>query len=338
MRKRINIFHPIFVFILAQLAWLSLLGLWIYWYVTNYIIFKQVGENYSPQLLARGTNVLALVSGLILLVFVLGGMYFIFIYLNRQLSLTRLYDNFIANVTHELKSPLASILLYLETLDERQVPENRRRQFISLMVKDVNRLQNLINSILKLSGIEKKKMIAHYHVYHIDEVVKDLVEEAIVLFKLTPDSVKIEGDAPCVCVIDRDALKIVIDNLIDNAIKFSPGPFRLTVQLECTPKKFVLKFTDQGVGILPNDQKKIFYRFFRINKPNIADIRGTGLGLHIVSEIMKAHGGNISVFSAGINKGSTFTIELPIYQVAKKRYLSHLLKVTKKMEKEKYVE
>jgi signal transduction histidine kinase len=338
MKKRLNIFHPIFVFIMAQLAWLSLLGLWIYWYVTNYIIFKQVGENYSPQLLARGTNVLALVSGLILLVFVLAGMYFIFIYLTRQLSLTKLYDNFIANVTHELKSPLASILLYLETLNERQVPENRRRQFISLMVKDVNRLQNLINSILKLSGIEKKKMIAHYRIYHIGEVVTSLVEEAVELFKLDPDSVKIEGDASCVCVIDRDALKIVIDNLIDNAIKFTPGPFRMAVQIGCTSKTFILKIIDQGIGILPNDQKKIFYRFFRINKQNVPDIRGTGLGLHIASEIINAHGGNISVFSAGVNKGSTFSIELPIYQVAKKRYLSHLLKVTNRMEKEKNVE
>ena len=156
MKKRFNIFHPIFVFILAQLAWLSLLGLWIYWYVTNYIIFKQVGENYSPQLIARGTNILALVSGLILLVFVLGGMYFIFIYLTRQLSLTRLYDNFIATVTHELKSPLASILLYLETLNERQVPEKRQQQFISLMLKDVNRLQNLINSILNKKSSSQK--------------------------------------------------------------------------------------------------------------------------------------------------------------------------------------
>jgi signal transduction histidine kinase len=334
VKKRINIFHPIVVFILAQLAWISLLGIWIYWYVSNYIIFKQVGENYAPQILSKGTNVIPLVSGLILLVFILAGMYFIFIYLNRQLSLTRLYDNFIANVTHELKSPLASILLYLETLKDREVPKNRRQEFISLMVKDVNRLQNLINSILKLSRIEKKKMISHYRVYHIDDLVKSLVEEAIELFKLTPASIKIEGDAPCTCVIDRDALKIVVDNLIDNAVKFTDGPFQLTIKLTCTSKFFILKFIDQGIGVSVDNQTKIFNRFFRINKLNIPDIRGTGLGLHIVREIIKSHGGKISVFSEGQNKGSTFTIELPIYQVSKKRFLNHLLKMTKKMEKE----
>jgi signal transduction histidine kinase len=280
---------------------------------------------------------MALVSGLILLVFVLGGMYFIFIYLTRQLSLTRLYDNFIANVTHELRSPLASILLYLETLAEREVPKNRRREFVSLMVKDVNRLQNLINSILKLSGIEQKKMIAQYRVYHIDEVVKDLVNEAVELFKLAPDSVKIEGSAPCVCVIDRDALKIVVDNLIDNAIKFTKGPFHLRVRLTCTSKDFVLEFIDQGIGISAEDQKKIFHRFIRIKKPEIPDIRGTGLGLHMVKQIIKSHGGIISVHSAGVNRGSTFTVELPIYQVSKKRYLNYLLKMTKKMETGKHV-
>jgi signal transduction histidine kinase len=334
MKRRFNIFHPIVVFILAQLAWLSLLGIWIYWYVSNYIIFQQVGESYAPQIISKGTNIIPLVSGLILLVFILGGMYFIFIYLARQLSLTKLYDNFIANVTHELKSPLASILLYLETLRDRETPEERRKEFVSLMIKDVNRLQNLINSILKLSRIEKKKLMAHYRVYHIDEALKNLINEAIETFNLKPENVEIEGNAPCLCVIDRDALKIVIDNLMDNAVKFTEGPFQLTIQMTCTNKFFRLKFIDQGIGISPAYQKKIFNRFFRINKRNIPDIRGTGLGLHIAREIIKSHGGQISVFSEGDNKGATFTIELPIYQVTRKHFLKRLLKLTKKMERE----
>lgn len=334
MRHRINIFHPVFIFILAQLAWLFLLGLWIYWYVSNYIILKQVGENFAPQIAAKSTNLVALVSGLVLLISVLVGMYFIFIYLNKQLSMTRLYDNFIANVTHELKSPLASILLYLETLRDRKVPQTRQQEFIALMVKDVNRLQSLINSILKLSGIEKKKLIAHYHVYRIGDAVKTLLGETIELFKLDPDSVRIEGDAPCTCVIDYNALKVVVDNLVDNAVKFTSGTFHLTIQMSCTSKFFNLKFIDQGIGISKNNQNKIFHRFFRITKPDIPDIRGTGLGLHIVQEIIRSHGGKISVFSEGENRGSTFTIELPIYQVSKKRFLKHLLKATKKLEKQ----
>ena len=117
MKRWHFLIHPVLIFVLAQLAWLCLVGIWIYWYVSNYIIFQQVGDKLSPQLISKSNNVLALVIGLILLVAILVGISLIFIYLNKQLKMARLYDNFIANVTHELKSPLASIQLYLETFD-----------------------------------------------------------------------------------------------------------------------------------------------------------------------------------------------------------------------------
>ena len=333
MKKRTVFFHPVFIFILAQLAWLSLLGLWIYWYFSNYIILKQVGDNLSPKLISKSTNIVALVWGLILLVFLLAGMYFIFIFLTRQMHLTRLYDKFIANITHELKSPLASILLYLETLSVRKVSRDQQKTFISLMIKDVNRLQNLINSLLRLSGIEKQRMFVHFQVYRMEEMVKSLIREAIDLFKVPADAIIIEGKASCSCVIDRDALKIVIDNLIDNAKKFTSGPLRLNIDMTCSSKRFILKIKDQGIGISSHNQKMIFNKFFRVGKSQIPDIRGTGLGLFIVREIIRSHGGNISVFSAGENKGTTFTLELPIYRASKKRFLSHLLKISQKMEK-----
>jgi signal transduction histidine kinase len=97
-----------------------------------------------------------------------------------------------------------------------------------------------------------------------------------------------------------------------------------------------MKLTDQGIGISPENQKKVFHRFFRISTKNIPDIRGTGLGLHIAREIIRSHGGKISVFSEGENSGSTFTIELPIYQVSKKHYLKRLLKMTRKMEEDSH--
>jgi signal transduction histidine kinase len=333
MKKRPGYFHPIFVFILAQLAWLSLLGLWIYWYVSNYIIFKQVGDNLAPQIVSKGTNVITLVWGLILLVLVLGGMYFIFIYLTKQIHLTRLYDNFIANVTHELKSPLASIQLYLETLDLRKVSRQKQQEFIGLMKKDVDRLNNLINSILNLSGQEKKKIAQRYHVYPAEKIGRDLIMEVAEKFKLRPDQLNIEGKADCTCVADREALKIVYDNLVDNALKFSANSFHLIIELACSSKMFILKLTDEGIGIPKKDQDKIFTRFYRVQNRNAPSIGGTGLGLHMVREIIRSHGGKISVFSEGENRGSTFTIELPIYQKAKRRYLKRLLRSTSKLEK-----
>ncbi len=332
MRWRLNFFHPIFIFILAQLAWLSLMGLWIYWFVSNYIIFKQVGENLSPQIISKGTNTLALVGGLILLVIILGGMYLIFIFLNKQINVTRLYDNFIAAITHELKSPLASIQLYLETMITREVNRSRQREFINLMLHDVNRLQNLINSILKLSRFQKKLIADKYDIYIVEDIVHDFVAKAIDKFRLSDKSIKIEGNAPCHCVVDRDALNIVFNNLIDNAKKFTPGSFDMIIQIECDSKKFIINFIDHGIGLSVKDQKKIFQKFYRISGKDVPSVRGTGLGLHLVKEIIKSHGGKIRVYSDGKNKGSTFTIELPIYKKAKKRYHNRLLKLTTKKE------
>ncbi|MEJ2545606.1 MAG: histidine kinase dimerization/phospho-acceptor domain-containing protein [Calditrichaceae bacterium] len=135
MRKRNSLLYYVLVFTSAQIAWLSLVGLWIYWYVSNYVIMTKVGETVSPQIVSETSNVFALVSGLILLVLISVSMSLIFIYLTKQMNITRLYDNFIANITHELKSPLSSIQLYLETLNSRNVPENKKKEFIQLMMK-----------------------------------------------------------------------------------------------------------------------------------------------------------------------------------------------------------
>lgn len=335
MKRWRFLLHPVIVFILAQLAWLSLLGLWIYWYISNYIIFDKVGDRLSPQIVSKGTNVVALVSGLILLVTILFAMYLIFIYLNKQLNLTKLYDYFIANVTHELKSPLASIQLYLETLKLREVPRPKQNEFITLMIKDANRLKNLINSILEISALEKKKIAHNFRIYSAELLVKELIHEAIEQFKLLADTVKIKGSAPCRCVVDRNALKIVLNNLIDNAIKYSTEPVQITTTLACTSKNFVVEFIDRGIGISAKDQKKIFKKFQRIDDQNIPNVKGTGLGLYWVKEIIKYHGGKVSVFSEGVNRGSTFRIELPIYQISKRRYVNYLLKLTKKQEKQR---
>lgn len=337
MKKFHFLFHPVVIFIFAQLAWLSLLGLWIYWYVSNYIIFSQVGERISPQLAAESTNIIALISGLILLVAILVGMFLIFIYLNKQLSITRLYDNFIGNVTHELKSPLASIQLYLETMSMRDIPRPRQKEFITLMIKDANRLKNLINSILEISAHEQKKIAYDYRVVTAELMVKKLVDESIEFFKLPADAIKLAGTASCQCVVDQNAMKIVFNNLIDNAIKYSAEPVQLMINMACTAGKFVLQFIDQGVGIAEKDQKKVFKKFHRVYDHDSPNVKGTGLGLYWIKEIVRYHGGKVAVFSEGKNRGSTFKIELPIYQTSKKRYINQLLKLIDREKKNKKI-
>ncbi|MBC8181100.1 HAMP domain-containing histidine kinase [candidate division KSB1 bacterium] len=334
MKKWHFLKHPVVIFVLAQLAWLSLVGIWIYWYVSNYIIFELAEDKISPQLVSKSINLFALITGLFLLVAVLTGMYLIFIYLNRQLHLTKLYDNFIGNVTHELKSPLASIQLYLETMNIRNVPRTKQKEFIALMMKDTKRLNYLINSILQISGLEQKKIAHSYDIYKAEPIIRKLISESVQQFNIPKEAVKIIGTAPCSCVLDTNALKIVIDNLIDNANKYSKEQVQLKIQLACNSKNFVAQFIDQGVGISPTDQKDVFKKFHRVSDPDSPNVKGTGLGLYWVNEIIKYHGGKISLFSEGRDKGSTFKIELPIYQTAKKRYINSLLKISTKKVKE----
>jgi len=318
--------YHVVIFIIAQIAWLSLIGLWIYWYVYNYIVYKEVGDQFSSEVSYDITNVGPFVIGLVLLVGLSLITIWIFRHLNVQLRLTNLYDNFISNVTHELKSPLSSIQLSLETLKSRDVPRERQKEFVEMMIKDVNRLTRLINSILQIPALEQKKFAYSYKVYPAGSAIKQILKESVEEFRLPPDTINVEENAPCELVIDIDGLKTVFDNLIDNALKYSIQPAKINVKVSCNTQKVIIEFTDNGIGIDSKELKKVFNKFHRVYHQNIPNVKGTGLGLYQVKEIIKNHGGKIHIFSQGENKGTTFKIELPIYQVFKKRFLTKLLK------------
>jgi len=329
MRGKHSLFYHILIFIIAQLVWLLLLGIWIYWYVSNYIVFEKVGDQVSPQLIYDVQNALPFILGLILLIGLSFTTSLIFRHLNVQLRLTELYDNFIGNVTHELKSPLSSIQLYLETLKQRDVPLEKRKEFIDMMMKDADRLQDLINSILEISAQEKKKLFQDYRVVQADLIVKDLLKESFEKFRVAKENYRISGEAPCEIVADRDAMKIVFDNLVDNAVKYSVQQVQIIVSLSCISKKVTIIFSDLGIGVAAKEQKKIFNKFYRIYNKEIPNVKGTGLGLYRVKEIIKAHDGKITVLSEGEGKGTTFKLELPAYGAMSKRQLKKFLNTEK---------
>jgi signal transduction histidine kinase len=333
MKRKHSLAYLIAAFVFAQLAWLALLGLWIYWYVTNYIIFKQVGDQLSPQLALDTPNVLIFVLGIILMVAIEVAMVFTFRNLTVQMKLTGLYDNFIGNVSHELKSPLSSIQLYLETLTTKEVPEEKRKEFYDMMKKDSDRLKKLISSILEISKLEQKRIAHNYHIYNANDIFKELVQGSANQFRISTASIRFEGSADYKCVIDREAMQIVFDNLLSNSIKYSPEEADIAVKLTHNEKYILIDFCDKGIGILPKDQNRIFDKFQRIANVNVPNVKGTGLGLYWAREIIKFHGGKISVFSLGIGKGTTFRIKLPIYQTSKNFYINSLLRRTAKNQK-----
>ena len=328
MKGKHSLFNHILIFVAAQLVWLSLLGIWIYWYVSNYIVFEKVGDQVSPQLIYDAQNAVPFILGLILLIGLSVITALIFRNLNVQLRMTKLYDNFIGNVTHELKSPLASIQLHLETLKKRDVPPGKQKEFIEMMTKDTDRLQRLINSILEISAHEKKKIVFNFSVSRADLIVKKLFEESFEKFRVEKANYNITGNAPCEIVAGKDALKIVFDNLTDNAVKYSIEPVKINVNISCHNSKFIIDFRDNGIGISAEERKKIFRKFYRIYDKEIPNVKGTGLGLYWVKEIISAHGGTISIIENENGKGTTFRIELPVYGESKNRFLKKLLKET----------
>jgi two-component system phosphate regulon sensor histidine kinase PhoR len=329
VKKSHSLLYHVIVFVVTQLVWLSLLGLWIYWYVYNYIVFEKVGDQVSPYISYNITNVVPFVIGLVLLIGLSFTTSVIFRNLNVQLRLTKLYDNFIGNVTHELKSPLSSIQLHLETLKTRNIPPEKQEEFINLMMRDAQRLKNLIDSILGLLAVEQKKLIHDHEVCDATSTLKKIINDSLEQFRLPPSTYKIEIGSSSEIVIDKNAMKIVFNNLIDNAIKYSVQEVQLNVKIGSNSNKVIIEFIDNGIGLLPKEQKKIFNKFYRIYHQDIPSVKGTGLGLYWVKEIIKSHGGKISVYSEGTGKGSRFTIELPVYKASEKRFVNKLLKNSK---------
>ena len=316
--KRHSFVYNLIIFVLAQVVWLAVLLLWIYWYVKNNIIFEKVGETISPQIVYDAPSVFPFVGGIILLAGLSFSLVLIFRHLNIQMRLTALYDNFIANVTHELKSPLSSIQLYLETLNSRNVPEEKRQEFYSLMMRDAERLKNLINSILEIALMDKKKLMGDFEVYKTDETIKKIILESAEQFKLKEAHIKFSGEAGCDILINRSSIKTVYDNLVDNSIKYCVNELEIKVNFKRSAKKVEIEFADNGIGIPHEEIKKIFQRFHRIYDKDIPNVKGTGLGLYVVKEIIKNHKGKISAYSDGKGKGANFKIELPIYVEKKK--------------------
>ena len=186
------------------------------------------------------------------------------------------------------------------------------------MIEDSNRLNSLINTILEISGLEEKSKVFTQDIFQAESLLYSLVEEAVRQYNLPKDAVEIRGKAPCACRANSRALRIVFNNLVDNAIKYSAGPVRLTVNMECTAKDFVIEVKDEGIGIPKDKQKEVFKKFRRLYTPGSPNVKGTGLGLYFAREIIRHHRGRVQVMSSGENQGTTFRIELPIYRSKEK--------------------
>ena len=311
-RRRQRLLGSILLFVVLQIIWFGLLGLWIYWFVANHITFTEISERFYPQIDINPQNIISLVGGLVLLVSLTGGISVLFGILRRQLKTTRMYDSFIANVTHELKSPLASIQIHLETMRTRDVTVERRNEFLDLMIRDTARLERLITSILQIAGLEERRSPLNLETNRADELFVPLFRSAASHLNIPEISVDVSGIASCWIRADARAMEIVVDNLVDNAVKYTIGPPNISMKITHARRNIFVTISDDGIGLAPRDQKRVFGKFLRIDRPESPSVKGTGLGLYWVREIVRHHRGKVTVASPGIGMGSSFTVELPI--------------------------
>ncbi len=257
---------------------------------------------------------LMLFFGGILFLVIIAGLVLNTIFLVREIRRNEQHDSFINAVTHELKTPITSIRLYLETLERRQVDEPQRREFYKLMLLDTERLLRTVEQVLKASAVGQKKGRAQRLPIEFGGLVRDCVELARARHHLQPENLRYEehNGEPTKVVGDPDELRTAVANLLDNAVKYSPKGVDVQVELEPTDGDLVtLRVRDHGVGIPQHELKRIFRRFYRVTQRSLAQVKGTGLGLFIVRSIARKHGGRVFAQSEGSGKGTTVTLELP---------------------------
>lgn len=259
-------------------------------------------------------RVVPLVLGIIFFGVIIAGMVVNTIFIVREIRRNERQDSFLNAVTHELKTPIASIRLYLETLQSRALSESKRSDFYRIMIEDADRLLGTVDQILKAGEARHGNHRRDWQEVDFGAVVSETLELARLRHNLRPDALRF-GTAPpenLAVMANPEELRTAVFNLLDNAIKYSRDKKEIVVDV-LTPgfDSVVLNVRDQGIGIPRVELKRIFNRFYRIQNAATGQVKGTGLGLFIVRSVARRYGGDAYAASEGEGLGSTFTIRLP---------------------------
>jgi signal transduction histidine kinase len=307
-------FHPILVFIFSIIALATSLALYIYWYVEVSSGLKEVVHKFnldSGQFLEFDTWVVILILS-ILVGIILIGIFIIFIYNHKIIQLYRMQHNFINNFTHELKTPVTSLNLYLETFIKHQLSREDQLKYLDYMVKDVGRLSDNIGRILNLASIESKNFGGEFVFTELISTVEKFLEKNETIFRNCEINIHNLSARQFAYPINVALFEMLLMNILTNAIKYNDAK-KPTVDISFIRQKnrLHIKFADNGIGIEKNEFKKIFKKFYQLGATDDMSAKGSGLGLHLVQNIARIHKSKVVAESRGQGKGSVFTLILP---------------------------
>jgi signal transduction histidine kinase len=253
-----------------------------------------------------------LIVGLIFFGIVIAGLVLNTIFLVREIRRNEQQDSFLHAVTHELKTPLTSIRLYLQTLQSRDVDEEQRKEFYRVMLSDSDRLLSTVQQVLHAAELRHARNEIR-DVVDMEKLVRECLQEARTHHHVSPESLRLlvetsEGAARVSA--NKEELRSAISNVIDNAIKYSGQKVDIEVSL-AAGENVSVKIRDRGIGIPRSELKQVFKRFYRVGDREVARVKGSGLGLFIVRSVAKKYGGNAFADSEGPGRGATITIQLP---------------------------
>lgn len=249
--------------------------------------------------------------GAIFLATVLGGVIFYMVLSIKSINLTIRQANFIDSVTHELKSPIASLKLYLQTLNRLKVSEAEAVEFYGTMLKDVERLDHLINHLLEAGRLDRSRDEAEAEEIRLDKLLIGCAESTLLLYRAPRESIQFHLQ-PCIMHSYQGDLDIIFRNLIDNAMKYSGNDALIEIFLRLdSQQRAVVEVSDNGPGIPPRMRRKIFGRFVRLGLELQREKPGTGLGLYIVRTLVRRLRGSIKVLDGRQGQGTRFIVTLP---------------------------
>lgn len=308
-------FHPVFVFVFSILALASSLALYIYWYVSVSSGLQTLVRRYQldPRDFLEAKTWMVIMVLSLLVAAILAGTLIIFIYSQKMVRLNRLQDEFINNFTHELKTPVTSLKLYLETFKRHELPRAAQLKYLAYMLQDADRLTEHINNILNLAKLEAKTYRAEFVAVELVQTVREFVQENRHIFENSDIRVHNPSGRPFRYPINQPLWSMLLMNLLANSVKYNDNPNpHLDIRFQPENKKLRISFEDNGIGIEPGETKKIFRKFYQGKHALMPAVRGTGLGLYLVQQIARLHKGKVTAANRLSDRGAAFTLTLPL--------------------------